>query len=202
MRHLRLFPHALTPFVAKEEEQVAGVAWTETQIASRAKRLDRTLLVRLATGESRWLHVEWTDRLNRRVRERIAEYHWDISGMSFHDARVRRRHGDKNAKPIGVETVVVVLGGRKKPWPEFGMYRSSLRQKKFCGVRFRIVPVYQKTVAELEVMGDVFWLAFVPLARDVDEEKLRRIVKELRGKVKDCEFAELGATMLSMAKLN
>lgn len=197
----RLFPDALTRFVARRGRSIAHVEWIETQIARRQRRLDRVLLVHLQDGENHWLHVEWTDRLTRRVRERAAEYHWDLSVVGFHDARVRRRHGEKGAKPVPIETVLVVLFGRKKPWPKFGVYRTSPRRKKFCGVKFRIEAVYQKNVAELEAMGSPFWLVFVPLALDVDEEKLRRVIDTLREETNDYEFAELATTMLSMAKL-
>ncbi len=197
----RLFPDALTPFVTCFGKSVARVEWIETQIARRQRRLDRVLLVRLNDGESRWLHVEWTDRLTRRVQERLAEYHWNLAVVGFHDARVRRRQGDKDAKPVPIETILVVLFGRKKPWPRFGVYRTSPRRKKFCGVKFRIEAVYQKSVAELEAMGSLFWLVFVPLARDVDQEKLRRIIDKLCEETNDYEFAELAATMVSMAKL-
>ncbi len=44
-------------------------------------------------------------------------------------------------------------------------------------------------------------MAFVPLAIDVDEEKLRGIIERLRPQLDPEDFAELTATMMSMAKL-
>lgn len=197
----RLFPEALTPFVVAPWETVASFEWTETQIALRQKRLDRTLMVKMGAGEFRWLHIEWTDRLNRRMFERMAEYHWDLSLVAMQDAATRRKNGDKDARPVWIESVVVVLNGRKKPWPMFGAYRSSAPNQRFSGVRFRIEAVYQKTVEELASMGSVFWLAFVPLARDVDEEKLRHVINTLRCAADDYDFAELVLMMVSFAKL-
>lgn len=97
--------------------------------------------------------------------------------------------------------MIVVLTGRKKKWPEYGAYRTSPKGSKFCGVRYRIEAVYQRTVAELDAMGSVFWLAFVPLAVDADEEKIRVVIESLRTRTNEDDFAELGATMLAMAAL-
>lgn len=81
------------------------------------------------------------------------------------------------------------------------MYPTTPDEKKFGGAWFYIDAVYQRTVAELVARGSPFWLAFVPLARDVDEEKLRRTVELLRNQVDREDFDELIAAMLSMAKL-
>lgn len=43
--------------------------------------------------------------------------------------------------------------------------------------------MYQRTVTELEVMGGVFWLVFVPLARDVDTDKLKRVLERVRQEI-------------------
>ena len=81
------------------------------------------------------------------------------------------------------------------------MYRTTPNDTQFGGAWFTIEAVYQRTVAELEAKGSVFWLAFVPLAHDVNEEKLRKVIEGLQTKVRGDDFDELIAAMLSMAKL-
>ena len=56
-------------------------------------------------------------------------------------------------------------------------------------------------MAELEARGSPFWLAFVPLAIDVNEEKLRTVIKGLRNQVGEEDFDELVGTMLSLTRL-
>ncbi len=111
-------------------------------------------------------------------------------------ALLRRRDG---LRPPSIESVVVVLSGRDEPWPTHGAYQTSAPGEPFSGVHFRIEPVYQRTVAELEARGSLLWLIFAPLAVDADEDKLRRVVETLRTRTPERDFAELGAAMAVLA---
>lgn len=197
----RRFPEGFAQVVLRKGERIESAEWLETQVAARPLRLDRVLYVRLVGGRQRLLHGEWTERLNRRERRRFGEYHLTAATAERIDTEVASKFGLRKKMLRPLETVVVVLRGRKKKWPEHGVYRTSDKRAKFCGVQFRIEPVYQRTVAELEAKGSVFWLAFVPLAIDVDEEKLRGIIERLRQQCESDDFDELTTTMLSMAKL-
>ncbi len=196
----RFFAGGLAELIVRPDERIRHVHWGETQVAARARRLDRVLYIRIARRGYRLLHIEWTLRLNAAMRERTAEYHFMLAKAVRMDMR-RRRCGRKRALGVSVESIVVVLSGRKKPWKAFGRYQTSPKGKRFTGVRFRIEPVYQRTVAELEAKGSIFWLVFVPLAIDVDEHQIGRIVGEVRNAAKADEFSEIVATMLSMAQL-
>lgn len=196
----RMFAEALARIVARPDEQIRTLAWGETQLTARQRRLDRSLHIEIGRNHCRLLHIEWTMRLNERVRERTAEYHLLSAIAARRDARRQRKRGLRQ-RLISVDTVVVVLTGRVKPWPRFGTYRTSRKGKPFVGIRFRIEPVYQRTVAELESKGSLFWLAFVPLAKDADEEKLGRTLARVRHEGTEAEFVEIVATMLSMARI-
>ena len=50
---------------------------------------------------------------------------------------------------VPVHSVVIVLRGRKEPWPEEGEYRNDWPELPWSGTRFRVEAVYQRTVAEL-----------------------------------------------------
>lgn len=195
----RLFPATLARLIVHPDERIRRFHWGETQVSARARRLDRVLYIRLARRGYRLLHIEWTLRLNGRVRERAAEYHFLLAKTVRRDMRSERR--GKRRLPVTVETVIVVLSGRKKPWRSFGRYQTSPKGKCFTGIRFRIEPVYQRTVAELEAKEGIFWLVFVPLAIDADELHIRRIVEKVRQSATADEFSEIVATMLSMAKI-
>jgi hypothetical protein len=71
---------------------------------------------------------------------------------------------EEGAPPI--ESMVVVLTGRRRPWPEDGKHRTGWpERRKWSGFHYRIDAVYQRTVAKLRARGSVLWLVFVPLAR-------------------------------------
>jgi hypothetical protein len=197
----RRFPEALAQAVLRSDERLAGAEWLETQVAMRQLRMDRLLHVRVVGGPSRLLHGEWTDRLTREVQRRMGEYHLSVAVGERMDAKAAEKVEPGGRKQRRLESMVVVLRGRKKPWPKIGTYRTTPHDTRFGGAWFYIEAVYQRTVAELEAKGSPFWLAFVPLARDVNEEKLRHVIESLRKRVVDDDFDELVAAMLSMAKL-
>lgn len=195
----RMFAEPLARLVVGREVGIQRLEWGETQVVSRQRRLDRLLCVDDERNQRRLLHIEWTMRLNARVWERAAQYHMDAIWAARRDERQLPR--GKRRRRISVESIVVVLTGRKKAWPKYGKYQTSPKGRRFTGVRFRIEAVYQMTVQELEAKGELFWLAFVPLARDVDELKLRQTVMRLQNEAKDEQFVEVIGAILSMAQL-
>ncbi len=200
----RLFSRSLAELVLRPEECVLRLDWGETQIAlsrqKRQKRLDRILNVDVSPTLRRVLHIEWAMRLDAAVTGQTAHYHIQSAIMARQDARRHRRAGEAR-KTITVKSIVVVLTGRRTPWPEIGELRTSDSTHRFVGVEFVIEPVYQRTVRELEEKGMLFWLAFVPLAKDVDEEGVRRIAKRLCSEANEEEYDAIVAVMWSMARI-
>lgn len=197
----RLFPQLLARLVVQSGEGVRRMQWGETQLAARQQRVDRLLHVEMEDGTSRVLHLEWTVRLNREVMERMSEYHITLTKQLRQDVRMSRRRGETTIVDVTVQSVAVVLTGRKRAWPQQVQLRTTPRGERFSGVRFRVEAVYQRTVAELWDKGGVLWLAFVPVAVDVDEEKIRRTVDKVRSETNEEEFAEIISTMMSVASL-
>lgn len=195
----RIFAEPLARLVVGREVGIRRLEWGETQVVSRQRRLDRLLCVDDERNWRRLLHIEWTMRLNARVREQAAQYHMDAIWAARRDERQVPR--EQRRQKISVESIVVVLTGRKKSWPKYGKYQTSPKGRRFSGVRLRIEAVYQMTVQELEAKGELFWLVFVPLARDVDESKLRQTVKRFQKEASDEQFVELIGAILSMAQL-
>lgn len=197
----RRFPEALAELVLRPGEQIESAEWLETQVVVRQLRMDRVLRVRLAGGEERLIHGEWTERLNRQVERRLGEYHLSVAVAERVDAETAGKFAEGDRDRRGLESIVVVLRGRKKRWPKLGKYRTTPRNSRFGGAWFHIEPVYQRTVAELEARGSVFWLAFVPVAIDADEEKLMRVISRLRNELDQEHFDELIGAMTAIAKL-
>lgn len=202
LRHIsRKFARGLAKLAVRPGERIHHLDWGETQVAARERRFDRSLLVDLASSCRRVLHLEWYMRLTVRAVERTAEYHLLSVMLARQDARRRSGRKRNRWRHISVDSMVVVLGGRKKPWPRFGEYRTSRKGKRFSGVRFRIEAVYQQSVEQLTNKGSLFWFVFVPLAYDIDEPKLAQVLQQLRERVGPDEFVELITAMLSMAVL-
>ncbi len=199
LRHIsRRYPHPVARGLLRTEEPITDVHWGETQVSARQRRLDRALRVHVA-GEPLLLHIEWTMRLGRRIPFRVFEYHQLVAFSSHDDARGAE---PPHHEPVPIESVVVVLSGPLGSLPEYGQYRTSPRNAKFSGIVYRVEPIYQKTVAELEAMGGgVFWLVFVPLATDVDQEKLERVIERLKRECDERDFADLMAAISAMARL-
>jgi len=196
----RLFPRGLARLVVRRGERIRRLDWGETQIAARQQRMDRVLVVDVSPSHRKVLHIEWSMRMNEAVTEQTAGYHINAAIAARRDVRRMRRKGEPK-KRVTVKSCVVVLTGRNIPWPEKGELRTSEEHEGFTGVEFVIEPVYQRTVEELEAKGSLFWWAFVPLARDADEEKLRRTLERLRARTNEEVFVEVTSTMLSMAYL-
>jgi hypothetical protein len=116
--------------------------------------------------------------------------------MAFRDEHPR-------GVPPLMESVVILLTGRRSRWPRERALRTSWHGRKFSGTRFRIDAVYQRTVAQLVARGSPFWLAFTPLARDATPAAMRRVVAALRAHVpNDKERTDLFAALLVLADVD
>jgi hypothetical protein len=104
-----------------------------------------------------------------------------------------------DGEPLPIESVVVLLSGREEPWPAHGEHRTSRPGARFSGVRFRIDPVYQRTVAELMARESPLWLVFAPLARDAGETTLKAAIEALKQRTSRREREELVVAMAVMA---
>jgi hypothetical protein len=194
LRHIsRRHAEALArPYVPGGSLQI--VAWADTQATAVERRLDKTLLLRV-DGELRALEIEFEYRLELDLPDRIHEYQ-GLSRIAFRDER-------PNEPPPRMESVVILLTGRRKPWPVERALRTNWPGRKFSGTRFRIDAVYQRSVAELFARGSPFWLAFTPLARDATEQAMRAVVAAIRAEVQDDDDRwELFAALLVMADVD
>jgi hypothetical protein len=118
-------------------------------------------------------------------------------------SRIAFRAERPRARPPRMETVVILLTGRREPWPERKVLRTSWRGQRFSGTHFRIDAVYQRTVADLDARGSPFWLAFTPLARDASLAAMRGVVSRIRAQVRDDEERwDLFAALLVMADID
>jgi hypothetical protein len=192
LRHVtRQFPLALARALLPPGADITAAVWTDTQITSRQRRLDRALLV-VANGERRFEHVEIQHRMRRDVPFRVFEYQALLAL-----ALAAETPPGEPVPPI--ESTVVLLAGRRKPWPERGEHRLSPPGAPFSGVSFRIDAVYQRTVAELEARGSALWMVFAPLAIDADPQRMKAVVERLRAEEPEGGFTELAAAMTVVA---
>jgi hypothetical protein len=192
LRHVsRQFPEALArALIATRDPLVVG-SWIDTQVSGRQRRLDRALAVTIG-GRRCLLHVEWQLNMTAEVAFRVYEYNVLLSLAQADKTPVGQ-------EPLLVESVVVLFGGREQPWPAEGEYRTSRPEVRFSGVRFRIEPVYQSTIAELMARGSPLWLIFAPLAVDADEQSLPPVIDALRAQTSARELEELGVAMAVLA---
>jgi hypothetical protein len=160
-------------------------------VTGRQRRLDRALEVSIG-GRSGLLHVEWQLTMTAEIAFRVYEYNVLLSLAQADGA-----HPD--SAPLPIESVVVLLAGREERWPPEGEYRTSWQGGRFSGVRFRIEPVYQSTVAELMARDSPLWLVFAPLAVDADERSLPQVIDALRARTSRREMDELGVAMSVLA---
>lgn len=176
--------------------------WLETQMGTAERRLDRALLVVMG-DERRVLHAEWATRWTRHAMDRGFEYHNLFAIEAGWDARAKSVKGKPPVEPARVDSFMVVLTGSHRKKPTTMVRRTSSDDVPFCGVEMRVEFIYQRTVAEVEAMGGLFWLVFVPLAVDVDEGKLDRVLRRIERQTKTEEaYADLLAAMTILARLN
>jgi len=192
LRHVtRLFPLELARAILPPGTAITSAVWTDTQITGRQRRLDRAMRVE-ADGAVRFEHVEVQSRMRRNVPFRIFEYQALL-------ALALAAETPRGAAIPAIHSTVVLLSGRRKPWPERAEYRLSPPGAPFSGVSFAIDAVYQRTVAELEARGSPLWMIFAPLALDADPPRMRRVVERLRAETPEPEFGELAAALTVVA---
>ena len=192
LRHVsQLYPERYAKSFLPKGVRIRALSFQPTEFAARQRRLDRTLA--LETNKGRILqHWEWEKRPKANLAFRIFEY----SSLCMMELA---RPGQQQ-KASAIESIVVLLGGRKAPWPEHGHFQISPEGLPFSGVHFRILPIYQKTLKELFTMGDPFWLIFSPLAVDAKPEAMKRAVDRLRRLSNAKDFIELVAAMIALAQ--
>ncbi len=193
LRHVsRKFPQDLARALIPGPDPITVGDWIDTQVSGRQRRLDRALELAIG-GRPCLLHVEWQLSMAAEVPFRVYEYNVLLSLAQADEAR-------QGPAPLPIESVVVLLGGREEPWPDQGEYRTSRQEARFSGVRFRIEPVYQYTVAELMARDSPLWLIFTPLAVDADEQSVPLVIEALRARTSRRELEELGVAMAVLAE--
>jgi hypothetical protein len=195
LRHIaRRRPGDVASAFVPRGRPVEVLGWVDTQVTSVERRLDKALRLRL-DGELRVLHVEFCFTLRADVPDQILEY------LGFLFAPLRAEAPGEPVPPI--ESVAVVLSGRKRRLPATGKRGTAWPGRRFSGVHFRVDAVYQRTVAELRARGSIFWLVFTPLARDATAAALREVLEEILEKAgTDEERAELVTALFLMATVD
>ena len=208
LRHVsRLFPEQLALALLPPGVGVASATWHDTQVTARQRRMDRALDVRLPDGTRRLLHNEWEMRMKARTPFRVFEYHallvlalmdeLALAKLAAREAKVELP--EKDAVLPRIESTLVLLSGREEAWPDEGVFRTSPDDGPFSGVTFRIEPVYQRTLAEIEAKGSRLWLIFAPLAVDATPDGVADVVRKLQQEVPRREFEELSVAMAALA---
>lgn len=197
LRHVSsLFPERLAKAFLPKGAIIRSLGWKQSEFAARQRRLDRVLFIETEDQTKIVQHWEWESRPKPNLPFRIFEYNC-LSALALHRGSQKIPSGE--ALPM-LESIVVLLGGRKAPWPEFGVHRTSPEHLPFCGVQFRIIAVYQRSLNEIMAMGDAFWLIFAPLAVDASPEGMERTVALLKEQVDHEDFVELAAAMIALAQ--
>ncbi|WP_437767102.1 hypothetical protein WMF27_20945 [Sorangium sp. So ce281] len=195
LRHIaRRCPGDLTRVFVPEGRPVEVLGWIDTQVTKLERRLDKALRLRVG-AELRVLHVEFCFAWRDDVPDQMFEY------LGFLFAALRREAPGEPVPPI--ESVAVVLSGRRQRLPATGTRRTAWPERRFSGTHFRIDAVYQRTVAELRARGSVFWLVFAPLARDASAAAMREVVAEIHARAATSEErVELYTALLVMAVID
>ncbi|WP_437963785.1 hypothetical protein WMF04_29145 [Sorangium sp. So ce260] len=195
LRHLaRRRPEDLVRALVPEGRPFEVLGWVDSQVTNIERRLDKALRLRI-DGEPRVLHVEFCFALRDDLPDRVFEY------LGFLFAALRLEAPGEPVPPI--ESVVVVLSGRRRRLPATGQRRTAWPGRPFSGAHFRVDAVYQRTVGELRARGSVLWLVFAPLARNTTAAVLREVVEEIdAGAASAEERAELYTALLMMATID
>ncbi|WP_044964193.1 hypothetical protein [Sorangium cellulosum] len=195
LRHLvRRRPEDLVRALVPEGRPVEVLGWVDSQVTNIERRLDKAIRLRI-DGEPRVLHVEFCFALRDDVPDRLFEY------LGFLFAALRLDAHGEAVPPI--ESVAVVLSGRRRRLPTTGKRCIAWPGRPFSGAHFRIDAVYQRTVSELRARGSVLWLVFAPLARNATVAALRTIVAEIHTEAATAEErAELYTALLVMATID
>ncbi|WP_437309644.1 hypothetical protein [Sorangium sp. So ce388] len=195
LRHLaRRRPEDLARALVPEGRPIEVLGWVDSQVTHIERRLDKALRLRI-DGQPRVLHVEFCFALRDDVPDRVFEY------LGFLFAALRLDAPGEPVPPI--ESVAVVLSGRRRRLPTTGKRRTAWPGRPFSGTHFRVDAVYQRTVSELRARGSVLWLVFSPLARDATDAALRDVVADIHAAAKTAEErAELYTALLVMATID
>ncbi|WP_437923360.1 hypothetical protein WMF37_30550 [Sorangium sp. So ce291] len=195
LRHLaRRRPEDLVRALVPGGRPIEVLGWVDSQVTNIERRLDKALRLRI-DGEPRVLHVEFCFALRDDVPDRVFEY------LGFLFAALRLEAPGEPVPPL--ESVAVVLSGRRRRLPATGKRRIAWPGRPFSGAHYRIDAVYQRTVAELRARGSVLWLVFVPLARNATVAALRDVVAEIDAAAATTEErAELYTALLVMAAID
>jgi hypothetical protein len=187
------------------------LGWFDSQLTMLERRLDEALDLRVG-GSRRLLHIELELDLANEDIARLAEYRaLLLSALRVETSRAPcepTRSGDEGRTearaPVPVHSVVIVLRGRKEPWPEAGAYGTDWPELPWSGMRFRVEAVYQRTVAELRARGGLLWLVFTPLARDASAAAMQDVIEEIQRRVPEPNEARaaLYTALLVMAEID
>jgi hypothetical protein len=171
------------------------VGWLDSQVTALERRVDKAFLVRM-DGDERALHFEFEVDPGPELPRRVFEY----EALLF--LALCAGVADPVAQVPPIKSVVVVLRGSKKRSSLQGQHRIGWPEDEFSGARYRVEPVYQRTVAELRARGGLVWLVFTPLARDATAESMKAVIAEIRAKVATPEErADIYAAMAALADL-
>jgi hypothetical protein len=170
------------------------------------RRLDEALDLRVA-GERRLLHVEIELDLDDEDALLLMALHVEASKAPLRPKlRADPDASERRSKPrarVPVHSVVIVLRGRKEPWPEEGEYGNDWPELPWSGTRFRVEAVYQRTVAELCARGGLLWRVFTPLAADASAGAMREVIDDIRGRTAPDEVrAALYTALMVMAEID
>lgn len=215
LRHVtHQYPEDLARALLPPELAFEVTGWFDSQLTMLERRLDKALDLRV-TGQRRLLHVEIELDLSDDDAARVDAYRALLltalrieaskapgppKPPAAHDDAVGRR---KPRAPVPVHSVVLVLRGRREPWPEEGEYGTDWPELPWSGTRFRVEAVYQRTVAELRARGGLLWQVFAPLARDATVPAMRAVLDEIRARTAPDEVrAALYTALLVMAEID
>ena len=194
LRHItRRHAEALArPYIDARKAVILG--WADTQVTAMERRLDKTLLLRLA-GKPHALEIEFEYRYEKDLPDRVHDYQ-ALSRMAFQAERPAH-------KPPPMDTVVILLTGPRRRWLPERSVRTGWRSRPWSGTRFRIDAIYQRTIAQLRERGSPFWLVFAPLSPDATVVAMRDVVAAIRAATPaGDERWELLAALLVMADVD
>jgi hypothetical protein len=191
LRHVtRQFPEQLARALLPPGTVISSARWSDTQVTSRQRRLDRGLEV-VVEDKRRLEHTEWQLEMLADTAFRVYEYN-TLTSIAL---EAETPAGQETPR---IQSTVVLMTGREAPWPQHGTYRTSPDDAPFSGVTFRIDAVYQRTVAEIEARGPL-WAIFAPLAVDADPVRMNAVLDRLRAEYDPRKFAELAVALAVVA---
>ncbi len=167
----KLYPQDLAnPYLQPQRSQVVtGMLGGRHQ--RQLSRLHRIMRVESDEEGFELLHVKFQLAHNPEQAFQVFEVQ-TLMTRAFYDGRTGRAPA--------ISSAVIMLTGPEELQAHQGQWRLSPPGTPFCGVRFQVDPIYQKTVRQLQARGSAPWLAFAPLARDVTADSLRDCLALMR----------------------